>query len=181
MTGLSPSSVLAGSAGFTLTINGTGFTNDQTGVYVNNQFRANTFVNSSQITVPIDASDLTVAGAISIFVQNYPTVGGPCAVYFNSVLTIKQTAPSAAEVYIAGRVTNVSGNGIAGASIRMSGADGSTRSSITGPFGYFRFDGVEAGRTYLLSVGHKRYQFASPTRAVNVNDNIADLDFVATQ
>ncbi len=71
---LSPSSMLQGSAAFTLTINGTGFGNNSV-VTWNGQNRATTFVNNTQLKAQISASDLNTGGAASVVVIN-PLPGG---------------------------------------------------------------------------------------------------------
>jgi hypothetical protein len=50
-------------------------------------------------------------------------------------------------------------------------------SAMTGPFGEYRIDEIPAGNTYFMNVSHKRYSFGS--RVINVEDNIAGLDFTA--
>jgi hypothetical protein len=86
-------------------------------------------------------------------------------------------APTAAFVPVGGRVMTDDGRGLFGAKVVISGTDGTARSAITNPFGYYRFEGIEAGRTYVVQVAHKRYSFAP--RTVSVSDEIADLNFVA--
>ena len=78
ITSLSPPSVAAGGAPFTLTINGTGFTSN-TYVYINNLYRAvATFVSSTQVTIPLTANDIGTAGAFQVAVGNFNTAGcGP--------------------------------------------------------------------------------------------------------
>jgi Astacin (Peptidase family M12A)/Abnormal spindle-like microcephaly-assoc'd, ASPM-SPD-2-Hydin len=78
LTSLSPASVAAGGGAFTLTINGAGFTTD-TYVYVNGSYRAvATFVSSTQVTIPLKASDITTAGAFQVAVGNFNSSGcGP--------------------------------------------------------------------------------------------------------
>jgi hypothetical protein len=78
ITSLSPPSIAAGSAGFTLTINGTGFTTN-TYVYINGFYRAvGTFVSSTQVTIPIAVSDIATPGAFQVAVGNFNTSGcGP--------------------------------------------------------------------------------------------------------
>lgn len=82
VTSISPTAAIAGTAGFTLTINGTGFTPapNPTVVFVNNTFVANTFVNSNQITVPISGKTLATAGGFQVFVENFPS-GASCAAF----------------------------------------------------------------------------------------------------
>ena len=79
VSSLSPPSAVAGSGGFTLTINGAGFSSSSV-VFVNNTFRTSTFVNSTTLTVPITSSDLATPGGFQIFVENFPT-GASCAAY----------------------------------------------------------------------------------------------------
>ena len=85
--------------------------------------------------------------------------------------------PTAAYVTVSGRVVTAKGMGIGG--VRLTLLDGSGRflRQISSPFGYFKFDNVEAGQTYLLSASSKQYVFAA--QAVNVNDAIGDLNVVA--
>ncbi len=71
---LNPGSVLAGSPGFALTVNGTGFVNGST-VRWNGADRATTFVSAMQLTAQIPTTDLATAGTASVSVFN-PTPGG---------------------------------------------------------------------------------------------------------
>lgn len=79
MLNLAPPSAAAGGPSFTLTITGTGFTS-ATQVWVNNTFRASTFVNSTTLQVTINASDIASPTAFQIFVQNFPTGWNGCSV-----------------------------------------------------------------------------------------------------
>ncbi len=78
ISSISPASITAGGSGFTLTINGAGFTTN-TYVYINGYYRAiGTYVNSTQITIPLLASDIATAGAFQVAVGNFNTAGcGP--------------------------------------------------------------------------------------------------------
>jgi len=51
--------------------------------------------------------------------------------------------------------------------------------AISGSFGYYRFDDLPAGLTYVVTVGTKRYTFANPSRLVNLDAAVSDVDFVA--
>ncbi len=74
ITGLSPSSAMAGAASQALTINGTGFLSSSTVTY-NGIAHAATFVSSAQLTVSLTASDQATAGTYPVVVKN-PTPGG---------------------------------------------------------------------------------------------------------
>jgi len=88
-------------------------------------------------------------------------------------------APTAAHVSLTGRVLTADGRGIQKVRITITSPDGVTYSSLSGPFGYFRFDDVEVGMTYVFSVTSKWYQFSQPTIVRNIVDYADDLNFVA--
>jgi IPT/TIG domain len=71
---INPQSAPAGSAGFNLTVNGTGFINTSR-VRWNGSDRPTTFVSSNQLTAAISTSDLAGGGLVSVTVFN-PAPGG---------------------------------------------------------------------------------------------------------
>jgi len=52
-----------------------------------------------------------------------------------------------------------------------------TRYAMTNAFGYYRFDEVAAGETYVFSVRHKRHTFTP--RIVSVTEELTELNFTA--
>jgi hypothetical protein len=88
-------------------------------------------------------------------------------------------APTAANVSVSGRVLSAQGHGIRNARVTLTDANGATRTAITSSFGYYRFDEVEVGQTYIVGVRSKRYQFSNQTQVVFVGDEITDLTFNA--
>ena len=93
--------------------------------------------------------------------------------------TSEPLAPSASYVSISGRVADVQGFGIKNAVVTIAGSDGSLRNARSSAFGYFKFDEIEIGVTYVAMVQHKRYVFSSTVFAPL--DDIADLDFVSLE
>ena len=91
---------------------------------------------------------------------------GPC------VLT---SAPAT----LGGRVVTPDGRGIRGARVTLARADGQPMFAVTNSFGFFRFDGVPTGSSYVMSVSAKGYRFE--TRLVEVNDGVSDLTFVGAR
>jgi hypothetical protein len=89
-------------------------------------------------------------------------------------------APTAAHVSLSGRAIDSNGRGIPSASFSLTGSSGDLRTSISNPFGFYAFDRVEVGQTYVMSIGHKRYTFDPNVRVINVIYTITALDFVAT-
>jgi len=88
-------------------------------------------------------------------------------------------APTAANVSVSGQVLTASGQGIRNARMTLTNSTGTTRTAITSSFGYYSFDEVEVGQTYVVSVRSKRFQFANNTQVVSVNDEITALTFTA--
>ncbi len=74
ITTLNPSVVAKGSAGFTLTVNGTGFVQGAQ-IAVNGATRLTTFVNNTQVTAQITAAEVANVGSLNIQVIN-PSPGG---------------------------------------------------------------------------------------------------------
>lgn len=90
-----------------------------------------------------------------------------------------QTAPTAAEASIGGRVMTADGRGIRNIRVLVTGGDlTAPRAAITNAFGYFTVDGLRAGETYLVSVGGKRHVFDPPARVVSLGEDALDVDFV---
>ncbi|MBK7392038.1 MAG: hypothetical protein IPI64_01915 [Chloracidobacterium sp.] len=89
------------------------------------------------------------------------------------------SGPTAADVSISGRVTTAEGRGIRNAVMTLTDLNGNPRNVIAGVNGYYRFDAVETGQTYVLSIRSRRFQFDNPTRVISVVDNIYGEDFSA--
>lgn len=70
-----------------------------------------------------------------------------------------QLAPTAANVAVSGRVLDTSGNPLSRVLVLVTDTSGTTRSTVTNQFGYYRFEELEAGQTYVLSARHKIYSF----------------------
>ena len=75
ITGFSPSTITATAAAQDITVTGTGFT-ASTQMFWNLSFRSSTFVNSTQITLHLNANDLSTAGGQRVTAQNLPNSCG---------------------------------------------------------------------------------------------------------
>jgi len=93
---------------------------------------------------------------------------------------IEFQVPTAADASISGRVTTADGRPIRNATVTITGNSLPTpRVFQTGSFGYYMFDGLRTGETYVVTVSQRRFIFQTPSRVVTLTDNIADLDFIA--
>ena len=86
--------------------------------------------------------------------------------------------PTAANVSVGGRIINQYGIGIPNVTITLAAASGDFKVARSSTLGYYTFDGVEVGATYLVTVSSKRYTFDEPARAVHVADQVTNADFV---
>src|ERR1035437_4829801 len=85
--------------------------------------------------------------------------------------------PTAANVSLSGQVMIAGGQPLRSAEVYIQDAAGNRQVAITSTFGYYQFDNVEAGQTYIIGVSSKRYHF--DTKSVVITDNLTDVDFVA--
>lgn len=109
------------------------------------------------------------------------TWDGPGQLEVDAVSLQSPSITTSANVSVGGRVMNASGSGIPGAIVSMDDGNGNTRTALTNSFGYYAFDEVATGHTYFVSVSKKSYRFANPTRIVNVEDTLTDVDFTALE
>ncbi|MBK7934382.1 MAG: carboxypeptidase regulatory-like domain-containing protein [Acidobacteria bacterium] len=147
-------------------------------------------INSAQVVggypVVWQQFSITISGLASptngrVAFRYFVTNGGPSGANsdYIGVDTFEYIAtPTAAGVSVGGRVLTGE-RGLSNARVTLTSQDGQARQVVTGAFGYYRFDDVVAGQTYILSVNSKRYAF-SP-RVVSINQDIADLDLIALE
>ncbi|MGQ0541252.1 MAG: carboxypeptidase-like regulatory domain-containing protein [Blastocatellia bacterium] len=89
-------------------------------------------------------------------------------------------APTAANASVSGNVLTSSGFGIGRALVTATNPlTGETASTMTNIFGEFTIESLPTGNFYFISVHHKRWTFAEPTRAVQLEDNVFGIDFTA--
>lgn len=93
--------------------------------------------------------------------------------------TMQVFAPTAATVYISGRVLTPTGRGLSKARVTLLDSNGNSRTVLTGSFGYYRLDDVSVGETYIVGVVSKRFTFT--TQVISVTDDIAGLNFTANE
>lgn len=87
--------------------------------------------------------------------------------------------PTAASVFVGGRVLSPSGRGVKSAQISLVTQNGEIRTTLSNMFGYFSFQNVLTGETYVLNASHKKYQF--DPQLLSVTNEITDLSIVGNQ
>jgi len=128
-------------------------------------------------TLDVSAGTDDEARAMTIDPANRIILAGKIGDVAGVVRLFGDNGPTAAAVSIAGRVSTAEGSGLRGAVITMTDQSGNTRVTTSSSFGYYHFEGVAAGQTYVVSVASKRFQYQP--RIVQLTDDLFDLDFVA--
>lgn len=165
---------LAGTAGFTITANTSvpgqitisGFGTQPlsgAGTLINLRFNVIGTANT-----PSGSTNLM----FNLFVFNE---GDPQAMTANGQFTV--TGPTAAAVTVSGRVISGRGRGVARARVSFTDAAGNRQTAITNPFGYYRFEAVEVGITYVFEARAKGFEFAP--QIVYLTEEMTNLNFTA--
>ncbi|MEQ1920895.1 MAG: CHRD domain-containing protein [Pyrinomonadaceae bacterium] len=128
--------------------------------------------NFDNTTLPSSNFDYTGAFQWNLVIP----AGGTSSV---STALVTNVPATAAGVNVGGRVLTPEGRGVRGAIVTITDQNGVSHTVTTGVNGNFVFDDVEPGQTYVVNIRSRRFTF-SP-QVVQVNDNIADLQFVAGQ
>ena len=73
-----------------------------------------------------------------------------------------------------GRVLNLSGRPISRAVVTLMDESGNARTTMTSSLGYYSFEDVPSGESYLLATSARGYTFA--TRLVSLGDNVSNFN-----
>ncbi len=138
LTNISPTSRIVGDAGFTMTVMGTNFVTGSV-VRFNGSDRTTTFVDSTELTVIIPASDLTIAGMFNITVFNPPPGGGTSNAQTFTVVTAGNPAPTLTSIMPANKIV-----GDAGFAMTVIGTNFVKESVV-------RFNGSDRATTFVSS------------------------------
>lgn len=95
--------------------------------------------------------------------------------------TLQVFGPTAANVSIGGRISAFDGNGIRNVIVTLTDSNGNTRTARSTTFGYYHFDEVESGETYIISVTSKRFTFNQSSQILTVNDELTNVNFIAQE
>lgn len=86
---------------------------------------------------------------------------------------------TAASATISGRVVSSNGRGLPYVRLTLTGGDlEEPIYAATNGFGRYRFPELPSGETYFLTVSAKRFRFAQPTRVINLDENLTDVNFI---
>lgn len=148
LNSLSPDSANAGGSGFTLTLNGTGFSSDSL-VSVNNSYRTLISATPESIEVPVTSADIASPGTFQVFVENYPQGQSwdGCAVFGYRTFLVH-----GASLATSISVSPSANPSVSGASVTFTATVASSESNATGTITFM--DGSNAlGTENLVGAG----------------------------
>ncbi len=88
-----------------------------------------------------------------------------------------QVISAPTSVSFTGQLTSASGRGVFLARVAITDKQGITRTTLTNPFGFYRFANVPIGETYVFNITSKRYQF-SP-QSYTITEQTTEVNFTA--
>jgi hypothetical protein len=134
--------------------------------------------NATWITIT-NSTSLSGNGTVTYSVAQNNTGGNRTGtiMFAGTTATIKQAGvTTAAGVNVAGRVLTAEGSGVRNAVVSIVDTQGSTRTTLTNAFGYYRFDSVRSGDVYVVRAAARRFTFSPST--ISLTDQLTDLNFV---
>lgn len=99
----------------------------------------------------------------------------------NGFWTSQPLVPTAAEVTVSGQITTAGGSGVRNVFVTLTETNGTSHTTLSTTFGYYRFTGITAGQAVVISIRAKQFVFSQPAQVVFVNDDIDGINFVANE
>lgn len=133
--------------------------------------------------IAVDIESLPVGDKNQAFIYRGATrdiskINATTLTSFSEPCTLGATAASVA---VGGRVTTSFGRGIRNVIVKLTDSEGVVRTATTGSFGYYRFEEVAAGETYVVSAQGKRYTFTQSSKVLNVEEETNNVDFTGVE
>ncbi|MGC2234864.1 MAG: carboxypeptidase-like regulatory domain-containing protein [Pyrinomonadaceae bacterium] len=137
-----------------------------------------TLVTPMRITLPLAA---TGQAKLDVRIITTNSVGADELVGIDD-LFIDCIHPTTGTSNVGGRVVDSFGRGISKVTVTIQSSDaGGIRTAQTNPFGYYRFDALEVGNFYVVTVNHKRYVFGKNSQGFQLVEDMDSVNFTATQ
>jgi hypothetical protein len=132
-----------------------------------------TYNNPTQVTLNISTVGASAGGPQNVTITNPDGQSAMGTGLINVLL------PTAAPASVGGRITDAFGNGIGRVSLQIVSPTGTfTATTSTNVFGYFEFENVPTGLTYIITPRSKLFSF-SPERLVYSHlDEVTNLSFL---
>jgi hypothetical protein len=137
------------------------------------------------VTIRFNVAPNAPGGLTALTFGSMPVVQSVSDINANSLQSnfqdgaINILGPTGAGVSINGRVVSKSGRGLSRAQVSITDASGEKRYALVSPSGYYRFDDVVAGETYIISVIHKGVRFNPSSIIMTILEDTTNVNFVS--
>lgn len=134
-------------------------------------------INTDFFVEPDETVEFTITSATGTTFASVLSCGTP-PVMTSTYTILNDDVITAAPVEVSGQVLDANSAPVMNARLRLTATTGETYSALTNPFGYFRFDHVPSGTTYVLETHAKGHSFEPLT--ISVHDDITGLVITPT-
>jgi hypothetical protein len=136
------------------------------------EFGQSVAISGDKVVAGVPSSDASVSVPRPGSTKNLvPTATDQGGAYF----FVNSLVPTAANVTVGGRVLKSDGRGLANTTVLLTDSSGNSKTVRTSSFGNFRFDEIESGEIYIISINSKKYRY-SP-RVITLTESVTDLVF----
>lgn len=139
-------------------------------------------VTSKSVTLPAAASNQAKV-QIRLITTNAANAGGSSTpdewIGVNNVV-VSALGPSAAGAVISGRIFSPKRIPLGGEEVLMYDGYGNIRTAVSNPMGYYFFEEVSVGETYIFEIRSQRFAYTQPTQIMTVMEDYNYLYFYAT-
>lgn len=133
------------------------------------------YLETHQNASPVQVTNAILGDGTSGLVQGIDTAS-PNLMVFTDPL-----APTAGTASVQGQVVSNTGRALKGITVRLQNASTSElKTAITNTFGYYKFEELEVGAFYVMSLRSKRYVFENNPYTFTLSEDLAPLAFVGT-
>ncbi len=125
--------------------------------------------------IGLSGSTVLVSAPLFPIAQLHSPSGAPDgAVFF-----LEDYTTTSAGARISGRIFTPTGAGLRGAVATLTDSRGFVRRFTAGTLGYFKFDDIVAGETYILGVESRRFKFQQ--KVINLTEDLTGIEMRATK
>lgn len=141
----------------------------------------NLYGNGGKVIIDFPGSGGTANG-LAIDSNNRAVIVGSAGGLMGIARLHGNLVPTSANAEISGRVVNDFGNGLNRVRVSLQNAQtGEVQTVSTNAFGYFKFEDLPVGNTYILTVADsKRYFFKQNTQIIQLFEKVSDVIFTGS-
>ncbi len=148
---------------------------------INPTYRLNGYPETwTEHTITLSGLGIPTSGRLAFryFVEDAGPIGNNSDYIGIDTFSYQPAGPTASTAILAGQVLTANGSPIRNVLLSITSNTGEIKYARTNSFGYYHFQDLEVGQTYILSISAKRYTFAKPIRLITLNEDLTSEDFI---